>query len=663
MGDSEVAQSQPSAPTDTEVERDAGPCPSWQTNCDRRCVDTSRDRINCGACGKACADGYVCSLGECKLSCPDGLQKCAGTCVNPKTDREHCGACGVACRAGEVCSDGACALSCQESLTDCSGSCVNTKADRENCGACGKACAAGEVCSGGTCALSCQSNLTACGGTCVNTQTDRQHCGSCTNACASGEVCSGGVCALSCQANLTVCGGTCVNTQTDRSNCGTCGNACQAGAVCSGGVCALACQSGLTNCDGSCANVTTDRAHCGACNNACSSTQVCKSGACACQPGQTACGNTCVDLSTNSNHCGTCGNACGANQVCTAGGCVGILDGNGEIGKPGLPKVALVASGSGSMTDVKNKLTPLNAFSAIDTINVSSPNATPTLATLQDYDAVAFYTYLDLTDPVGFGNVLASYLESGGGVVAFSNGSWLLDKNGQPTSTTVQGEYAAKYALLPKAQPSKLDVTLGTVVEAGSPLLAGVTKFDCKKVGTSPTCDHISGNPINGGIVVAKWTDDSPLVLRREFDGRKVVELNFFAASSSSSGTWSPTTDGAVLIKNALSYVVPKIVTAVPRLEMGNLAVYTPSPAKTITYRNTSTVPRTISSVTVTGSHIGDFAVNAAVPTPVTLAPGQTLDVGVVFTPTGTGLRAATVIAVVDGFGSPITTLLVGKGI
>lgn len=665
MGDDPVELATPApAPSGTEPARDAGPCPRGQTSCETVCVDTSLDRANCGACGTTCDDGYVCSFGECRLSCPTGLDKCDGTCANTNTDRANCGACGSACEAGEVCSEGACALSCQASLTDCSGSCVDTKSDRAHCGACGETCRAGEVCSNGACALSCQSNLAACGGTCVNTQTDRQNCGSCANACAPGEVCSGGQCALSCQAELSACGGACVNTQTDRANCGACGKTCPAGEVCSGGECALSCQAGLSTCDGACVNQKTDRAHCGACDAACSSTQVCSNGACTCQPGQTACGTACVDLSTSSDHCGTCGTACVANQVCSAGTCVGLTDGNGAVGKPGLPKVAIVASGTGSMNDVKNKLTPLGAFSTIDTINATSPNPTPALSALKDYDAIAFFTYAGLTDPAAFGDVLAAYLESGGGVVAFSNAAWVLGIGNAPSSATVQGAYADKYALLPKEMPSKLDAKLGALLEPSSPLLAGVGRFDCTKLNSYTPCERIGGAPINGGVVVASWDDGAPFVLRRDFGGRKVVELNFFPGSSSSSGVWKPeTADGAALIKNALTYVVPKVITSVPRLELGNVAVRTPSPAKKVTYKNTSTAPRTITSVTMTGAHIGDFTITPAVALPVTLAPGETLDVGVVFTPTGTGLRAATVSAAVDGFVAAVTTLLVGKGI
>jgi len=637
-------------------------CPGGQEACNGSCVNLQGDRYNCGECGKTCAAGEVCWNGTCELSCQDGLTECDGTCVDTDKDRENCGGCGQECAAGEVCSNGECSLSCQDGLEICDGTCVNTDTDRANCGGCGEVCDPGEVCSEGECALSCQAHLTECSGSCVNTQTDRQHCGDCGQACDPGEVCAAGKCILSCQDGLSACGGTCVNTDTDRTNCGSCGKVCAQGEVCSVGECALFCQQGLENCDGACVNLDTDKAHCGDCDTACSSTQVCKDGGCACLPGQTACGDACVDLSTNSDHCGDCGNACGANQVCAAGECVGITDGNGEVAKEGKPKVALLASGTSSATDVIGKLTPFDAFAAIDHIAIN--NVVPTLTDLEQYDAVAVFTYTALADAAATGDVLADYLENVGGVVVFTMGTWELNLNDQVTSWALQGRYADEYALMPMQNPSKSDVTLGTILEPQSPLLAGVTKLDCIKPNAYTPCIHVTAEPLNGATIVAKWSDGSPLAVRKEFGTKQAVELNFFAGSRNSSGAWNPTgNDFPTLIKNALLYVVPKVMTAAKRLDLGTVPVFTAAPAQTLVYRNTSSAPQTITSIEVSGAHIGDFAVTPAVALPVTLNPGQTLDVGVVFTPAGSGLRAATVSATVDGFATKLTTLLVGKGV
>ncbi len=298
-------------------------CPTGETICDGRCVDTGSDPTHCGDCQTACPPGNVCSTGKCAISCQGGLTNCSGACVNPKTDGANCGACGTACPAGQACTDGACALTCQMGLTNCNGTCVNTQSDLANCGMCGTACAPGQVCSAGACALSCQKGLTNCNGTCVNTQADLANCGMCGMACAPGQVCSAGVCALSCQMGLTNCNGTCANTQRDLANCGACGMACAPGQVCSMGACALSCRMGLTNRNVTCAISQTDLANCGACGTACAPGQVCSMGACAlsCQVGLTMCNNLCVNLQSDDANCGMCGAACPQGQSCQAGAC------------------------------------------------------------------------------------------------------------------------------------------------------------------------------------------------------------------------------------------------------------------------------------------------------------------------------------------------------
>ena len=312
------------ASTPDQTAPDAGSaCGKGTTDCKGACVNTTKDRDNCGACGTACKAGEVCSAGKCALSCQKGLTVCSGTCVNALTDRDNCGACATKCKAGEVCSAGKCALSCQTGLTACSGTCVNLKSDLQNCGTCGANCKAGEVCTAGKCALSCQAGLTACSGTCVNVLTDTFNCGTCATKCKAGEVCSAGTCALSCQSGLSDCSGTCVNTQADNNNCGTCGAACKAGEVCTAGKCVLSCQSGLTDCSGTCVNIQSDLKNCGNCAAACKAGEVCSAGKCAlsCQTGLSVCSNTCVNLKTDTTNCGTCATACKTGEVCSSGTC------------------------------------------------------------------------------------------------------------------------------------------------------------------------------------------------------------------------------------------------------------------------------------------------------------------------------------------------------
>lgn len=132
------------APADEAVS-----CPPGQTLCPGGCVDTSRDALHCGACGRACRSDQTCSGGACL--CPTGLTECSGACVDTQSSSTNCGRCGNVCGTGRACVDGACA--CTGGRTDCFGTCVDLWTDPANCGSCGNRCACGP-CSGGTCASS-----------------------------------------------------------------------------------------------------------------------------------------------------------------------------------------------------------------------------------------------------------------------------------------------------------------------------------------------------------------------------------------------------------------------------------------------------------------------------------------------------------------------------
>lgn len=128
----------------------AGTCEAGKTACGTTCVDVSADRLNCGACGKACADDQTCVAGEC--ACNPGLASCTGP-------------------GGPICS--------------------NVRSDRANCGSCGHACNGDETCFGGTCV--CPGASVTCGGTCTDPQTNNEHCGA-TEGCGEGEGSAGVAC-------------------------------------------------------------------------------------------------------------------------------------------------------------------------------------------------------------------------------------------------------------------------------------------------------------------------------------------------------------------------------------------------------------------------------------------------------------------------------------
>ncbi|MEI9950156.1 MAG: hypothetical protein WDO74_14570 [Pseudomonadota bacterium] len=365
----------------------AGPtvivCAANQQMCVDACVDLQVDAANCGACGKQCASGQVCSAGECGSTCAAPTTLCAADgdatyCANLATDGQNCGECGNACAPGMVCADGACSVSCPGTQLNCHGACINPASDRNYCGATsacgldrvgspGTVCAAGMVCSAGACSLSCAAGQLDCDGACVDPASDRAYCGATAGcglknvgskgtACVAGAVCSAGACSLSCPAGQLDCDGSCINPASDRSYCGATagcglqsvgskGTACAVGMVCSAGACAVSCPAGQLNCDGTCINPASDRSYCGATTgcgvddvgskgSACAVGTVCSDGACAvsCAAGQLDCDGICINPASDRSYCGATagcglndvgskGAICATGKVCSAGTC------------------------------------------------------------------------------------------------------------------------------------------------------------------------------------------------------------------------------------------------------------------------------------------------------------------------------------------------------
>lgn len=91
---------------------DAGlePCPQGWTRCSGTCVDTDADDQSCGACGIACADGWICVAGACAPLCVGDHEVlwCLDQCIDPDRDKHNCGACGVVCVEHQDCNGGTC---------------------------------------------------------------------------------------------------------------------------------------------------------------------------------------------------------------------------------------------------------------------------------------------------------------------------------------------------------------------------------------------------------------------------------------------------------------------------------------------------------------------------------------------------------------------------
>jgi hypothetical protein len=332
-------------------------------------TNTQTSPLHCGACGRACAPSNAtpaCTMGVCGYStCTAGFADCnmnpADGCeTNTQTTGAHCGACGRACPPGQVCS---CTLVCGPGFTNCGGACVETASNPAHCGRCDNGCAtppnATRTCTGGTCGFTCTAGFADCNmnpadGCEVNTQTATAHCGGCGRVCAPANAtpaCTMGVCGYTvCNPGFADCDGNRANgCETDLnsnpSHCGACGRACapaNATPACTMGVCSYTvCNAGFGDCDGNRANgcetdLNSNPSHCGRCNNVCptppNATRTCTRGTCGftCTAGFADCNMNPVDgcevnTQTDTAHCGRCNNVCptppNATRTCTRGMC------------------------------------------------------------------------------------------------------------------------------------------------------------------------------------------------------------------------------------------------------------------------------------------------------------------------------------------------------
>lgn len=194
--------------------------------------------------------------------------------------------------------------------------------------------------------------------------------------------------------------------------------------------------------------------------------------------------------------------------------------------------------------DVTNKIVGTGFFPRADGYLVSPGNAVPTLAQLQQYSSVLVYSDAPFNDPVALGNVLADYLDAGGGVVLATFGFYNSNSN------NIQGRISsAGYLPLTVGGYTTGNGETLAADEPLHPILSGVNSFNG---GTSSY--HCSGIATTvGATLVAQWSDGQTLVATKQLTTGRVVALNFYPPSSDvRSDLWVASTDGARLMANAL---------------------------------------------------------------------------------------------------------------
>ena len=105
---------------------------------------------------------------------------------------------------------------------------------------------------------------------------------------------------------------------------------------------------------------------------------------------------------------------------------------------------------------------------------------------------------------------------------------------------------------------------------------------------------------------------------------------------------------------------LPLATLSPPSLNFGNQGVGTTSPPQTVTLTNSGGAPLIISSVTLTGSHPGDFIKTADTCAGATIAPGNSCAMSVAFAPTAPAARTAALTIFDNAADSPQNVPLSG---
>ena len=206
----------------------------------------------------------------------------------------------------------------------------------------------------------------------------------------------------------------------------------------------------------------------------------------------------------------------------------------------------LIVHASGYISDPQSKLIATGRYTSVDLHDAGA--STPTLATLQAYDAVMLVSDGSYLDATGLGNNVADYADSGGGVVVCT-----FSFHAPGGGLTLAGRISTDNYLpfIGSGQGSNTGGILA--VQPGHDILAGVVSFSN---GSSGYMNTVTLAP--GADRVAYFSDGvTELVATMETNGTRVAGLNFYPPSSDiRNDFWSSTTDGDLLMANAIDWTL-----------------------------------------------------------------------------------------------------------
>ncbi len=227
-------------------------------------------------------------------------------------------------------------------------------------------------------------------------------------------------------------------------------------------------------------------------------------------------------------------------------------------------RVAIVAAAtntadeqnSSRFTDPRDKLVSTGLFDSVTIISTTrfGGGHTPTLDELLQYDSILIWSNDSHDDSVALGNVVADYVDAGGGVVHAVFGNTSTNPDRQLLGRWEDEEY---YLIPPRSgwQGANRRWEMGDVLEPDHPIMEGVEEFASFGESAWGAFRPNTRDVMPWARKIALWEDDASLVVVG--DNPRIVELGMHPVSSAVNalGYWDETTDGALLMGNALVYV------------------------------------------------------------------------------------------------------------
>jgi uncharacterized protein (TIGR03382 family) len=295
---------------------------------------------------------------------------------------------------------------------------------------------------------------------------------------------------------------------------------------------------------------------------------------------------------------------------------------------------------------IRTALNGYNVFDAVDVVNCGT--STPTLATLQGYNAVLVWDLPAFADRATLGNNLADFVDSGGGVVEMM---WTMFNGFDLSGRWATGSYGC---LGIGAYSSNAVFLKPTPNDPASPLVTDVSSLSL------PANQHTMStlNTTRGATSVWDWNDGHPAVCQMLTPAGASLALNLYYGIVT--GDINPLIRNALLFASAPNASLTSSPTA---LAFPDTGVGGTSAGLTVTLKNHSSSALTVTGLSLTGTNASDFNITNAPSTPITVPAQGTFGVTVTFAPSAAGARAARLRAAVQGLGFSEDVSLGGNGI